>query len=99
MSLESITQEFRHKASSAPSLGKTLKFVFDEGCVFLDLTGDNAKVTNENKEADCTIKTSVDTLNALRKGDLNPMMAVMSGKIKIHGDMGVAMKLQSLLGG
>jgi putative sterol carrier protein len=33
----------------------------------------------------------------LKTGDLNPMMAVMSGKVKIKGDMGLAMKLQSLL--
>ena len=99
MSFESITQEFQQRAEKAPKLGKTLKFIFDEGCIFLDLTGDTAKVTNENKKADCEIKTSIDTLNALRKGDLNPMMAVMSGKVKIQGDMGVAMKLQSLIGG
>jgi putative sterol carrier protein len=30
-------------------------------------------------------------------GDLNPMMAVMTGKVKISGDMSVAMKLQNLL--
>jgi putative sterol carrier protein len=34
----------------------------------------------------------------LKNGDLNPMMAVMGGKIKISGDMGLAMKVQSLLG-
>ncbi|MBL0023782.1 MAG: SCP2 sterol-binding domain-containing protein [Saprospiraceae bacterium] len=33
----------------------------------------------------------------LKNGELNPMMAVMSGKIKIKGDMGLAMKLQSLI--
>ena len=99
MSIESITQELRRRAAKAPSLGKSLKFIFDEGCIFLDLTGDNAIVTNEDKDADCIIKTSLDTLNALRKGELNPMMALMSGKVKIQGDMGVAMKLQSVIGG
>ncbi|HRX29829.1 MAG TPA: SCP2 sterol-binding domain-containing protein, partial [Saprospiraceae bacterium] len=48
-------------------------------------------------EADCTISTDVDTFMKLKSGDLNPMMAVMSGKIKISGDIGLAMKLQSLL--
>jgi putative sterol carrier protein len=33
----------------------------------------------------------------LKNGELNPMMAVMSGKVKIKGDMGLAMKLQSLI--
>jgi putative sterol carrier protein len=40
---------------------------------------------------------SGDTLERLKNGDLNAMMAVMSGKIKIKGDMSLAMKLQNLL--
>lgn len=97
MSLDVVTDEFRRQAAKAPSLGKSLKFVFDEGVVFLDLTGEEARVTNEDKEADCTITTSLETLNKLRSGELNAMMAVMSGKVKIKGDMGLAMKLQSLI--
>jgi putative sterol carrier protein len=97
MSLQAITEQFQAQANKAPAMEKTLKFVFDEGVVFLDMTGDTPSVTNDDREADCTIMTSIQTLDALRKGELNPMMAVMSGKVKIKGDMGVAMKLQSLL--
>ena len=96
MTLDAITEQFKALASKAPSIGKTLKFVFDEGTVFVDLSGDTPSVSNENKVADCTISTSVENLMKLRSGDLNPMMAVISGKVKIEGDMGVAMKLQSL---
>jgi putative sterol carrier protein len=39
----------------------------------------------------------MDTMKELLSGDSNPMMAVMMGKVKIKGDMGVAMKVQSLL--
>ncbi len=97
MSLQTITEQFQAQANKAPAMEKTLKFVFEEGVVFLDMTGETPSVTNDDREADCTIITSVKTLDALRKGELNPMMAVMSGKVKIKGDMGVAMKLQSLL--
>ena len=96
MTLDSITEQFKAVADKAPSIGKTLKFSFDEGTVFVDLTGPTPEISNEDKDADCTIITSVETLNKLRSGALNPMMAVMSGKVKIKGDMGVAMKLQSL---
>lgn len=98
MTLADVTEQFKGAAAKAPSLGKSLKFVFDEGVVFLDMTGDTASVSNEDKEADCTISTSIETLEGLRKGDINPMMAVMSGKVKIKGDMGLAMQLQNLLG-
>lgn len=98
MTLEEITGMFQQRAGNAPNIGKTLKIVFDEGPVFLDLTGDQASITNDDQDADCTITTSVKTLEDLIKGKLNPTMALMTGKIKIKGDMGVAMKLQSLLG-
>ncbi len=97
MSFEAILEQFKAQAAKMPSIGKTLKMVFDEGVVFIDLTGDTPSISSEDKDADCTISTSLETLNQLRTGDLNPMMAVMSGKVKIKGDMGVAMKLQSLL--
>jgi putative sterol carrier protein len=34
---------------------------------------------------------------AIVNGKLNPQMAFMSGKLKVQGDMGLAMKLQQLL--
>jgi putative sterol carrier protein len=96
MNLADITKIFEDNAAKAVGMEKTLKFQLDEGPIFLDFTGDSPKVSNEDKEADCTITTTAETLEALRQGKLNPMMAVMSGKVKIKGDMGLAMKLQSL---
>ena len=61
------------------------------------MTTDNATVSNEDKEADCTISTTIETLEGIRSGDINPMMAVMGGKVKIKGDMALAMQLQNLL--
>ena len=59
---------------------------------------DSNTVTLDDKEADCSITVTAEVLEQLRDGELNPMMAVMSGKIKIAGDMGLAMKVQSLMG-
>jgi putative sterol carrier protein len=52
----------------------------------------------DDLEADCTIKVSTEVLEKLRDGELNPMMAVMGGQVIIDGDMGLAMKVQSLMG-
>lgn len=98
MTLDAFTDQVRTAAKNAPNLGKTLKIQLDEGTVFVDLTEDEARVSNEDHEADTTVTTSIETLEKLRNGDVNPMMAVMSGKVKIKGDMGLALKLQSLLG-
>ncbi len=97
--LDAIVSEMQAKAASADAIGNTLKFAFGDGeCIHIDGTGDTNVLTTEDKESDCTINISKEDLAAVSSGDLNPMMAVMSGKIKIDGDMGVAMKLQSLLG-
>jgi putative sterol carrier protein len=98
MTFAEINEKMQSQAHRAPVLGKTLKLVLSENeVIHVDLTASPAVITNENKDADCTIITTMDTLEGLRKGDVNPMMAVMTGKIKIKGDMSVAMQLQSLL--
>ena len=61
------------------------------------ITGNKNIVSDSDDDADCTIKTSATALKDMQSGDLNPMTAVMSGKVKISGDMGLAMKIQSLM--
>jgi putative sterol carrier protein len=34
----------------------------------------------------------------MMSGELNPMMAFMSGKVKVDGDLNSVMKMQSLFG-
>jgi putative sterol carrier protein len=53
-------------------------------------------VTEGGGEADTTITTSEDDFLAITRGELNPTSAYMTGKLKIKGDMGAAMKLQKL---
>ncbi len=51
----------------------------------------------QSPAAKCTVNcTDVDFLNIVN-GKLNAQMAFMSGKLKIQGDMGLAMKLQQIL--
>ena len=45
-----------------------------------------------------SIKISSEDLKAMTSGQLNPMMAFMSGKIKVDGDLNSVMKFQSLVG-
>ena len=53
---------------------------------------------DDGSEADCTITGDLETFRSMFDGELSPTGAFMSGKIKIDGDMGVAMKVSSLLG-
>ena len=94
---ESIFNELQDKANEVDAIGGTIKFIIDDTVVFVDGTGDKNLVSDSNEEADCTISTSANSLKDMQSGDLNPMTAVMSGKVKISGDMGLAMKVQSLM--
>lgn len=99
MSFEAVSSAIKEKAAAAKPLGNTLKFNFGEQNILLDGKGDSNVVTeNDAAEADCTVDVSLEDLNSMIAGDLNPMNAFMGGKIKVKGDMSVAMKLGSLIG-
>ncbi len=76
-------------------LDGSVKFVIEgEGAIRIDEGG----VSEDDGDADCTVTSSADTFRALLDGELDPTAAFMSGRLAIEGDMGLAMKLGSLLG-
>ncbi|MFK7946129.1 MAG: SCP2 sterol-binding domain-containing protein [Saprospiraceae bacterium] len=93
-----ILAKIQEMAANAAPIGSTIKFDLGGNIIHLDGTGDSNIVSQEDNEADCTISMEASDFEAMMSGDLNPMMAFMSGKIKIDGDMSVAMQLQSLFG-
>lgn len=96
MAFESILKTITDSAGKVAAFGKTLKFDFGDNKIFIDGTGEGNVVSTDDKEADCTIHISQDDLLGMISGSVNPMTAFMMGKIKVKGDMGLAMKLQSL---
>jgi len=98
VNLETVVEQIKTKAAAADPLGNTLKFDFGDKQLYIDGTGEVNEVSLDNKEAACLVESSFENFLAMTKGDLNPMTAVMGGKVKIKGDMSVAMKLQSLFG-
>lgn len=99
MSFESLLEDIKGKLVGVPPIGSTVKFVFkDDSCVYLDGTKSENTILNEDKEADCTIKLSKDNFEKMVTGKLSPMTAFMTGKLKVEGSMGVAMKLTSIFG-
>ena len=96
MDINFVVEELKKQALTTAPFGAKLKFVIDDQPILIDGTNGNA-VSLDDAEADCTISTDSESLMKMKSGDLNPMMAVMTGKVKIKGDMGLAMKLQSLL--
>jgi len=72
----------------------TAKFVIeDEGTIMLDENGARAG----DEEADVTLTADAETFQGILSGDLNPTAAFMGGRLKVDGDMGMAMKLGGAL--
>ncbi|WP_306027848.1 SCP2 sterol-binding domain-containing protein [Stappia sp. MMSF_3263] len=93
MSLNELTEAVRGKVAGG-GISDSVKFdCGDAGVIYVQ----GSEVTNEDKDADCTITISQENLADLLAGELNPTMAFMSGKIKVAGDMSVAMKLGSIV--
>jgi putative sterol carrier protein len=87
------------RADSAKTAGMTNSFVFDiEGAGEWKVDVDDGKVTvsEGGGDADATISASEETFKKIVAGEQNPTSAYMTGKLKIKGDMGAAMKLQKL---
>jgi putative sterol carrier protein len=70
------------------------KFVIEgEGAIMMDAGG----VRAGDEEADVTLTASADVFQQILEGDLNPTSAFMTGKLAVDGNMGMAMKLGSVL--
>lgn len=90
--LEQAVAELNDKLAGA--FDSSAKFaVADLGAIVLDSNG--ARVSDD--EADVTLSADADTFQQIISGELNPTGAFMSGKLTVDGDMGVAMKLASVL--
>jgi putative sterol carrier protein len=79
--------------------GMNNTYVFDiEGAgVWTVAVADGAiTVTEGAGDADTTFSTSEENFEKIVAGEQNPTTAYMTGKLKIKGDMGAAMKLQKL---
>ncbi|XP_018116401.1 sterol carrier protein 2-like [Xenopus laevis] len=80
---------FAFKVKDGPG-GKEATWVVDVK------NGKGSVDVNSDKKADCTITMADADLLALMTGKMNPQTAFFQGKLKIAGNMGMAMKLQSL---
>ena len=76
-------------------LGGSVKFVVDENVVLID--GNSGQISSDDDEATCTISTDADTMQSIMDGTSSPQAAFMTGKLKVAGDMSIALKVQSVI--
>jgi putative sterol carrier protein len=98
-----VVSEFFEQLPSRVQPGKTAgmnnSYVFaidGAGTWTVRVSDSGVTVEDGDTGGDCTISASEETFEKVMKGEQNPTAAYMSGKLKIKGDMGAAMKLQKL---
>jgi putative sterol carrier protein len=97
MDIATLTAGMKERIEAKPAFGNTVKFDFgDDGKIHIDGKNGNT-VTNDDGAADCTLKVTLSDFVDMVEGRLNGMNAFMSGKLKVEGDMSIAMKLQTII--
>ena len=87
------------RVDPSKTAGMTNSYVFEidgAGTWRVDVVDGKVSVAEGDGDADATIAASEDTFEQIASGDLNATTAYMTGKLKVRGDMGAAMKLQKL---
>lgn len=98
MDFQQCTDTIRGKVGEQSGLDAVLKFDCGaEGVIVIDGKSVPNTVSNEDREADCTISITHENLEALLGGQLDPVTGFMTGKFTVAGDMSLAMKLQRVI--
>ena len=95
MSIDAITEQMKTRIGAGGNFKKSVKFDFgSDGLVHIDDKVSPAVVDN----VDAPVKVTMADFMEIASGKQNAQMAFMMGKLKIEGDMSVAMQLGSILG-
>ena len=102
---EIFQRQIPNRLQAKPGLVEKIHSVFrfvvtgdSAGTWLVDLTKPGGSVEQKDGPADCTITVAGKDLVDIVNGKLDPQMAFMGGKIRIAGDMGLALKLGLLIG-
>jgi putative sterol carrier protein len=87
----------RVDAERIAGMSNTYRFEIEGAGTWTVAIADGAiQVTEGGNGADCTFSASEENFEKIVSGEQNPTTAYMTGKLKIKGDIGAAMKLQKL---
>ena len=87
------------RADTSKTAGMNNSYAFDiegAGQWTVKVEDGSIRVDDGLDDADVTISASQEVFQKIVAGEQNPTSAYMTGKLKLKGDMGAAMKLQKL---
>ena len=98
--VQEFFQNLATRADTAKTAGMTNSYVFDiEGAGQWTVEVDDGSGHGDRgrrRRRRTSSRTSQETFEKIVAGEQNPTSAYMTGKLKLKGDMGAAMKLQKL---
>jgi len=98
MSLESMTEAVRRAIGEDCGLKKRIKFVFEEGAIHVDGVAVPNVVSNDGeKEADLTLGLSLENFERIMAREISGKKVMLTGKMKIRGDVRITMQLDRIL--
>jgi putative sterol carrier protein len=99
--IDELIAGMQAKAATLGRLGYRLRFDLTdlEQSILVDATGAAAEIGPVDGDADAAtvLRLSSTDLGRLMAGKLSPMLAFSTGRLRVEGSKGVALKLASLL--
>jgi putative sterol carrier protein len=97
--LKQMGAKIAEKKSQASAIGAVFKFVLegDGGGNFIVNLKDNPGVTEGDGSAECTIRMTAQDFLDLSDGKANGQQLFFTGRLKVEGDMSLALRLQPLM--
>lgn len=97
--LKAITERVTKSVGEDSRLDAIVKFDFaDEGFIFIDGKSHPNRVTNEDLPSDITLKLKLDNFEKILNQELGPKIALMTGRMRLRGDIRIAMRLDKVFG-
>jgi putative sterol carrier protein len=97
--LEQVTERVRAAVGNESGLDARIKFKFgDDGTLYIDGKSHPNQVHNTDEDSDITISVSMDNFLRIIDKELNPKLALMTGRMRLRGDIRIAMRLDKVFG-
>ena len=96
-SVREFFESIERRLDPSKTAGATASYRFDidgAGSWHIDVDDGRVTVTESEADADCVIQASEEHFARIIRGEANPMTAYMTGKLKVKGDVGLALKLK-----